>query len=112
MNFQTKNFSYATKDFRTFLEEVHVGGRQYLRSISAEQPSKLPANLATEFPRLNQDFRLSEHLSLVTENAHSSPLRISGPVTMWLHYDVSGERPMESNYDRSNQGIIMMDDGY
>ncbi|KAJ5101732.1 LCM-domain-containing protein [Penicillium alfredii] len=88
MNFQKKNFSYATKDFRTFLEEVHAGGRQYLRSISAEQPSKLPANLATEFPRLNQDFRLSEHLSLVTENAHSSPLRISGPVTMWLHYDV------------------------
>ncbi|KAJ5897853.1 LCM-domain-containing protein [Penicillium tannophilum] len=88
MNFQEKNFAYVTKGFGTFLNEVHAGGRQYLRSISAEQPSKLPANLATDFPTLQQDFRLPECLSLVSDNVHSSPLRISGPVTMWLHYDV------------------------
>lgn len=88
MNFEAKNFSYATKKFGTFLDEVHAGGRQYLRSISAEQPSQLPANLAFDFPGLKNDFRVPEHLALVTDNAHSSPLRISGPVSMWLHYDV------------------------
>lgn len=88
MNFQTKNFSYITKAFGTFLDEVYAGGRQYLRSISAEKPTKMPANLAVDFPELKEDFRLPAQLSLVTENMHSSPLRVSGPVTMWLHYDV------------------------
>ncbi|KAJ5246246.1 LCM-domain-containing protein [Penicillium chermesinum] len=88
MNFQSKNFAYVTKDFATFLDEVHAGGRQYLRSISADQPSRLPATLATDFPTLQDDFQLPEYMNLVTKNAHSSPLRISGPVTMWLHYDV------------------------
>ncbi|KAJ5279392.1 LCM-domain-containing protein [Penicillium angulare] len=88
MNFQSKNFSYVTKDFGTFLDEVHAGGRQYLRSISAESPSKQAASLETDFPSLRQDFRLPEYMAQVSENAHSSPLRISGPVTMWLHYDV------------------------
>ena len=89
MNFQSKNFRYTTKEFGTFLDEVYQGGRQYLRTISAEQPSKLPANLSSDFPSLSKDFGLPEQLSLVRENAHSSPLRISGKVTIWLHYDVS-----------------------
>lgn len=89
MSFQTKNFAYTTKTVGTFLDEVHAGGRQYLRSISAAQPTKLPANIAADFPNLKNDFRLPETLAVVTENAHSSPLRISGPVTLWLHYDVS-----------------------
>ena len=88
MSFQSKNFSYTTKAFEVFLDEVHAGGRQYLRSTSSEQPSKLPANLAMDFPNLDRDFRMPAPLSFVTENAHSSPLRISGPVTLWLHYDV------------------------
>ncbi|PYH96277.1 LCM-domain-containing protein [Aspergillus ellipticus CBS 707.79] len=88
MSFQAKNFAYTTKEFGSFLDEVHAGGRQYLRSISADQPTKLPANLAVDFPNLKDDFRLPEPLSMVVENAHSSPLRISGPVTLWLHYDV------------------------
>ncbi|RAL00930.1 tRNA methyltransferase PPM2 [Aspergillus ibericus CBS 121593] len=88
MSFQAKNFSYTTKEFGSFLDEVHAGGRHYLRSISAEEPTKLPANLAVDFPNLKEDFCLPEPLSLVAENAHSSPLRISGPVTLWLHYDV------------------------
>ncbi|KAB8229104.1 tRNA methyltransferase PPM2 [Aspergillus alliaceus] len=88
MSFQTKNFSYRTKAFGTFMDEVFTGDRQYLRSISAEQPTKLSTNLAVDFPDLGNDFRLPESLSVVTDNAHSSPLRISGPVTLWLHYDV------------------------
>jgi len=89
MSFQSKNFAYTTKEFGTFMDEVHAGGRQYLRSISADQPSKLPANLAVDFPNLHRDFQLPAALSFVMENAHSSPLRISGFVTLWLHYDVS-----------------------
>jgi tRNA wybutosine-synthesizing protein 4 len=89
MSFQTKNFAYKTKDFGTFMNEVHAGGRQYLRSLSSDQPTKLPAILAVDFPSLDGDFCLPEALSHVVENAHSSPLRISGPVTLWLHYDVS-----------------------
>lgn len=89
MNFQNKNFSYVTKPFGTFLDEVYAGGLQYLRTISTEQPSKVPANLAADFPELKGDFYLPTQLSFASNNAHSSPLRISGPVTMWLHYDVS-----------------------
>ncbi|KAL6238634.1 tRNA wybutosine-synthesizing protein 4 [Aspergillus navahoensis] len=88
MSFQTKNFKYESKTFRAFMDEVHAGGRQYLRSISEKQPAKLPANLAADFPSLSGDFRLPEALKTAVENAHSSPLRISGPVTLWLHYDV------------------------
>lgn len=88
MNFQSKNFSYTNKPFGIFLDEIEKGGRQYLRSISAEQPSKLPADIATDFPGLKDDFRLPGELAFATDNFHSSPLRISGLVTMWLHYDV------------------------
>ncbi|KAL5341590.1 hypothetical protein BJX70DRAFT_41300 [Aspergillus crustosus] len=88
MSFQTKNFVYTTKSFESFMDEVHAGGRQYLRSISVDQPTKQPANLAADFPSLKADFRLPEALSTVVQKAHSSPLRISGPVTLWLHYDV------------------------
>ncbi|KAL2829934.1 hypothetical protein BDW59DRAFT_170256 [Aspergillus cavernicola] len=88
MSFQTKNFAYTSKAFGAFMDEVHAGSRQYLRSISTAQPTKLPAGLARDFPNLKEDFRLPEALSTVVENEHSSPLRISGPVTLWLHYDV------------------------
>jgi tRNA wybutosine-synthesizing protein 4 len=89
MNFQTKNFSYVTKDFSTFLGEVCAGGRQYLRSISSDKPTKTPANLVLDFPGLQNDFRLPPELSIASERAHSSPLRISGAINMWLHYDVN-----------------------
>lgn len=88
MNFQSKNFSYVTKDFGTFLSEVTAGNRQYLRSISSDKPARTPANLASDFPGLRDDFRLPPELSVASEQAHSSPLRISGMVNMWLHYDV------------------------
>ncbi|KAL4887496.1 hypothetical protein BJY04DRAFT_225478 [Aspergillus karnatakaensis] len=88
MSFQTKNFDYTSKPFGAFMDEVYAGGRQYLRSISVDQPTKQPATLDLDFPGLKDDFRLPEALSTVIENAHSSPLRISGPVTLWLHYDV------------------------
>lgn len=89
MNFQRKNFSYKTKKFCTFMDEIHQGSRQYLRSISSDQPAKKAANFEQDFPEIKGDFVLPDQLSFVRDNTHSSPLRISGPVTMWLHYDVS-----------------------
>ncbi|CRG83955.1 Leucine carboxyl methyltransferase 2 [Talaromyces islandicus] len=88
MNFQKKNFSYVTKGLKVFLDEIYQGSRQYLRSISADHPMKKAANLAEDFAEIQADFQLPPSLQFVREHSHSSPLRISGPVTMWLHYDV------------------------
>jgi len=88
MNFQAKNFAYITKPFGDFLDQVTKGQKQYLRSIASEKPAEKPAELSRDFPQIAEDFILPPELALVKENAHSSPLRISGPVTIWLHYDV------------------------
>ncbi len=88
MDFVSKNFQYVTMPFGEFIEAVDNGKKLYLRSLSAEKPSEMPANLKQDFPTIADDFQLPPELGIVTEKAHSSPLRISGPVTMWLHYDV------------------------
>lgn len=88
MNFQTKNFSYTTQAFGEFLDAASNGGQVYLRALSADKPSDKPTNLAEDFPEISADFELPRELAYAAEHAHSSPLRISGPVTMWLHYDV------------------------
>lgn len=87
MNFQRKDFAYVTKPFGTFLDEIHNGGHQYLRSISSSDPTKRAANLEVDFPALAADFRLPPELRLVSNGYHSSPLRITGDVAMWLHVD-------------------------
>ena len=89
MDFQAKNFSYVTKTFGDFIDQASNGEKLYLRSLSSDKPSELPADITRDFPSISGDFRLPPELRLVVENAHSSPLRISGPVIMWLHYDVS-----------------------
>lgn len=88
MTFQTKNFSYLKQNFGDFIKDVTAGGQLYLRSVASTQPAKHPTQLSKDFPSLAADFRLPDALSAVAEGAHSSPLRISGPVTLWLHYDV------------------------
>lgn len=88
MDFQKKNFQYNKKPFAQFIDEIKAGSRQYLRSLAAEKPAAKPANFTSDFPPLRSDFQLPSQLSIVTQNIHSSPLRISGPVIMWLHYDV------------------------
>ncbi len=89
MDFKAKNFKYSTVRFGDFLDRVVAGERLYLRALSAEKPSELPANIAKDYPSIAPDFQLPKELAFVSEHTHSSPLRISGPVTMWLHYDVS-----------------------
>jgi tRNA wybutosine-synthesizing protein 4 len=88
MNFHLKNFAYATKSFGEFIDQVNRGEKLYLRSLSAEKPTELPADISRDFPSISNDFRLPHELAMVRENGHSCPLRISGPVIMWLHYDV------------------------
>jgi tRNA wybutosine-synthesizing protein 4 len=89
MDFQSKNFSYVSKTFGEFIEQADTGEKLYLRSLSSEKPSELPADIERDFPSIAADFKLPPELTTIIENAHSSPLRISGPVIMWLHYDVS-----------------------
>lgn len=96
MNFQQKNFQYVKKPFGEFLTECLAGRKQYMRSLSAEKPADQPANFHDDFPELRKDFYLPKQLATVSRNQHSSPLRISGPVNMWLHYDVSSSVAMNS----------------
>ncbi|KXT00480.1 hypothetical protein AC578_4069 [Pseudocercospora eumusae] len=88
MDFQNKNFQYITQEFGTFMDAVEHGERLYLRALSQDAPSTNPTCLSEDFPSIAQDFELPHELEYVTQNQHSSPLRISGPVNMWLHYDV------------------------
>jgi tRNA wybutosine-synthesizing protein 4 len=93
MDFNAKNFQYVTKTFSEFASEVQQGRRLYLRALSTESPADRPANLADDYPALAEDFILPEQLSFVGGNTFSSVLRISGPVNMWLHYDVCSLPP-------------------
>lgn len=93
LDFQKKNFRYVTKTFGEFSKQIKQGSRQYLRSLAAEKPSVRPADLGDDFPDLKPDFELPHELETVKMNAHSSSLRISGPVIMWLHYDVGPKTP-------------------
>ncbi len=88
MDFRAKNFRYVTKSFQDFARDVTAGGKSYLRALSALEPADKPANLEEDFPNLSGDFVLPPELSTVTERKHSEILRVSGPVEIWLHYDV------------------------
>jgi tRNA wybutosine-synthesizing protein 4 len=88
MDFNAKNFKYLTLSFGEFARRVREGGKLYLRALSEDEPADKPAILAEDFPTLAPDFALPGELSVVADNLFSSVLRISGPVNMWLHYDV------------------------
>lgn len=88
MDFNTKNFRYTNIKFGDFSEKVENGARVYLRALSAEAPADQPARLDQDFPAVASDFSLPRELSTCVDNMHSSVLRMSGPVNMWLHYDV------------------------
>ncbi|OQV06893.1 Galactose oxidase, central domain-containing protein isoform 1 [Cladophialophora immunda] len=90
MNFQRKDFAYKTTSFLEFINQLESdpNAHMYLRSISSTNPTTLPADLSTDWPELAPDFHVPHALSFVKNNQHSSPLRISANVNMWLHYDV------------------------
>lgn len=88
MNFTKRNFEYVKKPLGQFLDDVQSGKMEYLRAIATKEPTSKVTKLEDDFPALAKDFSLPLELAYVTERIHSSPLRISGPVAMWLHYDV------------------------
>lgn len=89
MDFLAKNFAYKTMTFGTFLTSIQEGQRVYLRSVSSQKPAEKSTSLEADFPTIASDFRLPQELRMINSKMHSSPFRISGPVKMWLHYDVS-----------------------
>lgn len=98
MNFQRKeSFSYNTLPFHLYLDILNAACKNpgsdiqphmYMRAISSTSPNSKPAILSSDWPELAADFHLPEQLNLLAQNLHSSPLRISMNVSMWLHYDV------------------------
>ncbi|KAI2617384.1 LCM-domain-containing protein [Hypoxylon sp. NC1633] len=88
MDFNSKNFAYVTKKLGDMMQEIGDGHKLYLRALSGDRPTDQPANIKADFPQLAADFKLPDALSFVSENEFSSVLRITGPVNMWLHYDV------------------------
>jgi tRNA wybutosine-synthesizing protein 4 len=88
MTFKDKNFSYVKKPFGGFLDGIVAGAQTYLRSVSSAQPNRLPTKLEDDFSNIAGDFVIPESLNVIRDSLHSSPLRISGPVALWLHYDV------------------------
>ena len=103
MDFLQRNFVYERMKFSNFIDDILQGSPQYLRSLSNDRPSLEPSNFASDFPELAPDFTLPEELSFVAQNMHSSTLRVSGVVNMWLHYDVSiiSENMMMLTFERS-----------
>ncbi|KAF2273578.1 leucine carboxyl methyltransferase 2 [Westerdykella ornata] len=89
MTFASKNFTYEKTTVSAFLKGIANGAKTYLRAVSAAQPNKLPTKLEDDFPSIAQDFQLPKMLAeIIGDTYHSSPLRVSGPVSLWLHYDV------------------------
>lgn len=82
---KAQNFRYVNMAFGDFAEQVKNGKRLYLRSLSADGPTDRPASLEQDFRSLT-DFALPVEFSECAENIHSSVLRVSGPVNMWLHF--------------------------
>lgn len=89
MNFLCKDFAYQTISFSQFLDTLSTpSSHLYLRSLAAENPSSSPAQFATDWPEISLDYNIPEQLASIEPNIHSSVLRISNDITMWLHYDV------------------------
>lgn len=89
MNFQRKDFAYRNLPFHHFLSKLaDKSAHLYLRSLANENPSSMPANLKNDWPEFASDFTLPEQLKGIEPSIHSSPLRISSDINMWLHYDV------------------------
>lgn len=90
MNFQRKDFAYTTLTFHNFLKilQSNPDAHLYLRSLSGTNPTQSPAIFADDWPSIADDVHLDSSLDFIRRNKHSSPLRISANVNMWLHYDV------------------------
>ncbi|PTB74105.1 LCM-domain-containing protein [Trichoderma longibrachiatum ATCC 18648] len=88
LDFNSKNFRYVTDTFGSIIGKMQSGSRVYLRALSRDKPTELPAKLEEDFPNLAEDFALPPEMAVIKDHLFSSVLRLSGRVNMWLHYDV------------------------
>ena len=88
MTFLDKNFRIERKRCNEFFDSIAQGQFTYLRAVSL-QDKREPAHFRKDFPTLAGDFAAPRGLNSLPFDIHSSVLRISGQVNMWLHYDVS-----------------------
>jgi tRNA wybutosine-synthesizing protein 4 len=91
LQFASKNYVYETVPFSRFRSHLQQNAHVYLRSLATKSPFRRPANFWTDFPGLAPDFQIPEMLKDLCglpDNLHSSVLRVSGDVAIWLHYDV------------------------
>ena len=88
MAFQSKNFRIKEMRCGDFIDSIVGGHLAYFRAVGM-QDKRAPAKLRRDFPNLDSDFLFYEALNVLDSGVHSSVLRISGKVNMWLHYDVS-----------------------
>jgi tRNA wybutosine-synthesizing protein 4 len=58
MSFKAMNFAYNSRAFGDFVDQIDAGERLYLRSLSSDKPSEIPANIAADFPTIAADFSL------------------------------------------------------
>ena len=98
MVFASKNFSIKHRTCEEFIKAAVQGQPTYLRSIGAKD-RRAPANFHDDFPSLAADFHLPRSFPMHELIVHSSVLRISGQVNMWLHYDVSQLRGRKRGTD-------------
>ncbi|KAK1248091.1 hypothetical protein MKX07_000979 [Trichoderma sp. CBMAI-0711] len=88
LDFNSKNFRYVTDSFGSIMGKLQTGSRVYLRALSRDKPTEVPAKLEEDFPNLAEDFVLPPEMAYIKDHLFSSVLRLSGRVNMWLHYDV------------------------
>ncbi|KAH0495546.1 hypothetical protein TgHK011_009089 [Trichoderma gracile] len=88
LDFNSKNFKYVTDSFGSIMCKLQSGSRVYLRALSRDKPTEVPAKLEEDFPNLGEDFVLPSEMAYIKDHFFSSVLRLSGRVNMWLHYDV------------------------
>ncbi|KAF2671953.1 LCM-domain-containing protein [Microthyrium microscopicum] len=87
----TKNFVYEVQTFSEFKKELEAQSHVYLRSLAQVSPFQQAAYLSRDFPDIANDFQIPPTLNdlfNLSSRIHSSVLRISGDVAVWLHYDV------------------------
>ena len=91
MKFYHKNFRISRKKPKEFIDGIIKGNHEYFRAISLLN-RRGAANFHQDFADLAQDFSMPDGFGISPNMVHSSVLRISGRVNMWLHYDVSAGR--------------------
>jgi tRNA wybutosine-synthesizing protein 4 len=86
-----KNFKYRTCSFSDFKACLERREHVYLRALASNATFKEPANFWNDFPTISEDFKIPEALEEalgLKSRLHSAVLRISGDVSIWIHYDV------------------------